>query len=120
VHVQFVWLQDHQPLPRIVQLPTHKQPSSGHLRGDGGTFGGEWVDHKFCYGVHRCQPEGEVETKLWEPVKKNGERKWDLSVTSFSLKQTLFLIRDYTSASQKNRGDVSVMLMQDNTGILLV
>ena len=47
---------------------------------------------------------------------KNG-RKGDLAVTSFSRKQTSFLPRDHTSASQKHRGDVSVMFMQDNTEI---
>lgn len=35
---------------------------------------------------------------------ENGERKGDLAVTSFSRKQTSFLSRDYTSASQKHRG----------------
>ena len=49
-------------------------------------------------------------------MKKNG-RKGDLAVTSFSRKQTSFLPRDHTSASQKHRGDVSVMFMQDNTEI---
>lgn len=73
--MQSVWLQDHQPLPCIIQLPTHKQPTSGHLCRDGGTFGGEWVDHKFCYGVHRCQPEGEVKIMLWELVKKKWEKR---------------------------------------------